>query len=370
MPFDRTIPHNDLPNLPPPQEVETRAVLKSLAPAARELAELKGLGALIPNQEILISTVPLLEARSSSEIENIVTTADELFRLASNATAAADPATKEALRYRAALLHGYESLRKRPLCTRTAVNLCSILRETETDVRKVPGTTISNAATGEVLYTPPEGEEIIRRKLSNWERFLHECTEIDPLVRMAAAHYQFEAIHPFTDGNGRTGRILNILFLIQEGLLDIPVLYLSQFIIRRKTDYYRLLRRVTENGEWEAWILFVLAAVEETSRWTARKIIAVKELLDHTCNYVRGSLPKIYSRELVEVAFVQPYCRIRNMVDAGVAKRQTASDYLKQLVSVGVLVEVRHGREKLFIHPKLLNLLTGDENDFPRYAIG
>src|SRR5581483_8220699 len=191
-----------------------------------------------------------------------------------------------------------------------------------------------------------------------WERFLHASEEIDPLVRMAAAHYQFEAIHPFSDGNGRTGRVLNLLFLIEQKLLDSPVLYLSRAIIRRKADYYRLLRAVTVDGRWEEWILFMLAAVEETARWTTDRIRAIRELLNDTAKRVAAEAPAVYSRELIELLFVQPYCRIANVVEAGIAQRQTASVYLKALAEAGVLREVKVGREKLFVNPRLMALLT------------
>jgi Fic family protein len=234
-------------------------------------------------------------------------------------------------------------------------------------VRRVPGTALANGATGEVVYTPPEGETRIRDLLANWERFLHEEETIDPLVRMAAAHYQFEAIHPFTDGNGRTGRVLNSLFLVEQGLLTMPILYLSRYIIANKADYYRLLLAVTRDAAWEPWLLFMLRAVEDTAAWTMTKIGAVRKLAGATTEYVRVKLPKIYSHELVDVIFEQPYCRIANLVEAGIAGRQAASRYLKALVSIGVLREQTFGKEKLFVHPKLLTLLTRDSNAFQSY---
>ena len=367
MNFKPDQPFNALPDLPPQQELETRAVLKHCIPARAALAELKQAGELLPNQAVLINTLPLLEARDSSEIENIVTTADRLFEYAESGEAA-DPATKEALRYRTALAEGFANLRKRPLCTATAVKVCQTIKDTPLDIRKVPGTTLANAATGEVIYTPPEGESLLRDKLANWEQFLHDETDLDPLVRLAVSHYQFEAIHPFVDGNGRTGRVLNILFLIERGLLTLPILYLSRHIIQNKADYYRLLLDVTRNGEWEAWVLFMLQAVEETATWTCQKIAAIQALMKDTALYVKIALPNLYSRELVDVLFEQPYCRIGNLVDAGIAKRQTASEYLKKLCTVGVLEERKAGREKLFVHPKLIHLLTTDENEFPPYA--
>jgi Fic family protein len=315
---------------------------------------------------MLINTLPLLEAQASSEIENIVTTADKLFQHLQG-DAGADPATREALRYRHALLGGFNALETRPLTTRTAEMICTEIKGVEMSVRKVPGTALANHATGEVVYTPPKGEARLRDLLANWERFLHEQEAIDPLVRMAAAHYQFEAIHPFTDGNGRTGLVLNSLFLVEQGLLPLPILYLSRYIIANKADYYRLLLAVTREGAWEPWLLYMLCAVEDTATWTTAKIAAIRALAAHTADYVRRQLPKIYSRELVDIIFEQPYCRIANLVEAGIAERQAASRYLKALASVGVLREQSFGREKLFVHPKLMVLLTRDDNNFEPY---
>ncbi|MDP2096490.1 MAG: Fic/DOC family N-terminal domain-containing protein, partial [Hydrogenophaga sp.] len=237
-------PHNQLSALPPAHELESRAVLKACIEARAALAELKQAAELIPNQAMLINTIPLLEAKDSSEIENIVTTTDQLFQYAQGHDNA-DPATKEALRYRTALHQGFQSLKSRPLCTATAVEVCRTLKGVDMDIRRTPGTQLANDRTGEVVYTPPEGEARLRDMLANWERFLHNQTELDPLIRMAVGHYQFEAIHPFTDGNGRTGRVLNILYLIQEELLNLPILYLSRHVIAHKADYYRLLLSVT-----------------------------------------------------------------------------------------------------------------------------
>lgn len=222
--------------------------------------------------------------------------------------------------------------------------------------------------TGEVIYTPPVGQQLIIEKLDNLAEFMHSAADIDPLVRMAIQHYQFEAIHPFVDGNGRTGRILNILFLVQLGLLDSPILYLSRYIIQNKAAYYRLLKLVTHEQDWGPWILFILDGVEETCTWTTDKIKSIRELMDHTGQFVHNRLPKTYTWELVEVLFKQPYCRINNLVDAGIAKRQTASVYLKQLCDIGVLQEVKSGRETIFVHPKYIELLTGEENVWIYYA--
>jgi Fic family protein len=360
-------PWNDLPRLPPRVDLETKVVLKQCVKSRAALAELKQAAELIPNPAMLINTLPLLEARASSEIENIVTTADRLFQHL-QADGSADAATREALRYRRALLQGVRELKSRPLVTRTAETLCTQIKGADMAVRKVPGTALTNAATGAVVYTPPEGEKRIRDLLANWERFLHEEETIDPLVRMAVAHYQFEAIHPFTDGNGRTGRVLNSLFLVEEELLTLPILYLSRYIIAHKADYYRLLLDVTRKDAWEGWIIYILKGVEETATWTTAKIGAVRKLSTNTTDYVRRKLPKIYSRELVDVIFEQPYCRIANLVEAGIAGRQAASRYLKALAAAGVLDERAVGREKLFVHPKLMNLLTRDSNTFKPYS--
>ena len=361
-------PYNTLPALPPNTDLETRAILKQCIPARAALAELKQATLLIPNPTVLINTIPLLEAKDSSEIENIVTTTDQLFRYADDGDSNADSATKEALRYRAALYQGFRSLSERPLTTRTAVDICSAIKGVEMDVRRAPGTQLVNDRNGKAIYTPPEGEAQLRNLLANWERFIHEQRELDPLIRMAVAHYQFEAIHPFTDGNGRTGRVLNILMLIQESLLTLPVLYLSRYIIDHKADYYRLLGEVTSAAAWEEWVLYMLRAVEQTAHWTTAKIAALRQLQVHTADHVRQQLPKIYSHELVETLFEQPYCRIGNLVAKGIAQRQAASRYLQDLARIGVLSETTAGREKLFIHPKLMRLLTQDDNQLVPYS--
>ena len=357
MNWNAETPYNDLPILPPDLErIETRSVLKACISARAAIAELKTAGELIPDQGLLINILPMLEAKDSSRIENIVTTSDQLFQYADRADGA-DPATKEALRYRTALYDGYTHLEDYPLCTNTAVAICTKLRAVQTDIRKTPGTVLRDQ-NNNVVYTPPVGEDSIRELLANWERFIHGDDDLDPLVKMAIAHYQFECIHPCPDGNGRTGRILNILYLIQSELLSLPILYLSRFILERRDDYYTLLRRVTEEGDWESWILFMLEAVESTSRWTTDKISIVRALMAETTEYVREKLPKIYTHELVQALFAQPYCRIDNLVERGVAKRQTASTYLKQLVEIGVLEEMSVGREKLYINTRLLQELN------------
>ena len=366
--MDPRQPYNDLPPLPPAIELETRDLLKACIEAHKALASLRQATGHLPNPAVLINTIPILEAQASSEIENIVTTTDELFRYADHVEAA-NPAIKEALRYRSALQEGFRSLRQRPLSTATAEVVCTRIKNVQMQVRRVPGTALANQQTGEVIYTPPVGEALLREKLANWERFIHEHTDIDPLIRMAVAHYQFEAIHPFTDGNGRTGRVLNLLMLVEQDLLDQPVLYLSRYIIERKADYYRLLMEVTRSGAWVEWVAYMLDAVADTARWTGAKIDAIRQLHEHACEWVRAGRPKIYSRELVDVLFNQPYCRIQNVVEAGIAKRETAARYLRELVEIGVLREQRMGKEKLFVHPAYLRLLSNNDHGLQRYAL-
>lgn len=358
MTFRPERPYNDLPLLPPTLDIETKPILKACIEARAALAELLVSGQLIPNQAVLINSIPLLEAQASSEIENIVTTTDRLFRFVNEDGNYADAATKEALRYRTALREGFRLLEQRPLSTSIAVQVCRTIKGLDLDIRATPGTALVNEATGAVIYTPPDGQDLLRDKLANWERYIHEAEDIDPIIRLAVMHYQFEAIHPFTDGNGRTGRVLNLLFLVDKGLLEIPILYLSRYIIRNKSLYYQRLLAVTTNSEWENWILFMLEAVKETAQWSTLKIRAIRDLLNETTARIRQELPKIYSRELAEIIFVNPYCRIGDLVDAGIAKRQTASTYLKALVKIGVLREIKSGRENLFINPAMLGLLS------------
>ena len=367
MPWRPDQPYNDLPALPPAAELETRAVLKQCITARAALAELKQAAELIPNQGVLINSLPLLEAQASSEIENIVTTTDRLFQFRGD-DAHADRATREALRYSSALLEGFRALNQRPLNTNTAVQICSRIKGVDMQVRRVPGTALANDKTGEVIYTPPVGEDLLRTKLANWERFLHDAPDLDPLIRMAVGHYQFEAIHPFTDGNGRTGRVINSLYVVQQGLLSLPILVLSRYINANKADYYRLLLDVTRAQAWEPWVVFILKGVAQTSRWTIDKIAAMRALREATAAHVKKVAPKIHSHEMMDVIFEQPYCRIHNLTDEGLSGRQAASRHLKQLVTIGVMNEISVGREKIFIHLKLLQLLTRDSNEFVPYA--
>lgn len=366
--FDPAKPYNALPPLPDARVLETVPVLRKCVSASRALAGLKEAARLIPNQDVLINSIPLREARDSSAIENIVTANDTLFRFAGIDPEKADEPTKEALRYRSALMQGFKDVQRRPLGTRTAVLVCRAIKNVDLDIRQVPGAALAHHPSGKVIYTPPEGQALLREKLSNLEQFLHATDEIDPLIRMAAAHYQFEAIHPFTDGNGRTGRILNTLYLIDKKLLDLPILYLSRYINEHRSEYYDRLLAVTTSGAWEAWLLYMLTAVEETSLWTTAKIRAIADLIDATVAYVSAASPKIYSRELIEVIFTQPYSRIGDVVEARLGNRATSSKYLKALATKGVLQERQEGRENLYINVRLLELLTSDSNDFKKFA--
>lgn len=360
MTFDPLKPYNDLPDLPPDYDIETKATLKKAISANRALAELKGLGMTLPDQSILINSIILQEARVSSEIEQVVTTNDALYRaMAMPSDANIDPATKEVIRYREALWTGFKNLTERSiLATNDFIRIANTLKMNESGIRKIAGTVLSNPVSGAVIYTPPDGEDIIRQKLGNLEDYIHAEDNVDPLLKMAVIHYQFEAIHPFHDGNGRTGRILNILYLVQQKLLNEPVLYLSRYIIDNKTEYYKALRAVTEKHEWESWILFMLDAVEQTAIMTRQRINGIRKLFNEATDFFRDSLPKIYSRELLELLFAHPYVKVQNVVDAGIAKRQTAASYLRELQEGGYLRSIRIGRENIFINIELFNLLS------------
>ncbi|NHA67900.1 Fic family protein [Phycicoccus flavus] len=360
MPWSPDVPYNALPALPPHGiELETKPVLKATIQARTALATLAQAGRLLPNPNILIHAVPLLEAQASSEIENIVTTADELFKHAESG--GGDHATKEALRYRSALFTGVEAIKHRPLTATTAGEICSTLHAREMAVRALPGTRIANPTTREVIYAPPEGADVIRDKLAAWERFVHAEDDLDPLVRMAVAHYQFEAIHPFHDGNGRTGRVINILMLIEAGLLNDPILYLSRAIIARKNDYYRLLRAVTAEQAWTEWVLYMLDVVRDSAESTTRKISNIRSCQDDIAERARLATPGGRDAQFLAVLFEQPYCRITTVARRCDVSRQTASTWLHALVEAGLLSDVKVGRELLFVNHDFLNVLTRPE---------
>lgn len=355
---DPKIPYNDLPLLPPEVEVESKQILKKAISANAALAELKGILNTIPNPAILINAIVLQEAKSSSLIENVVTTNDKLYQSAASTGMEIDPNTKEVLNYREAIWKGYKKLKENSiLSTNTFIQIVDTIKGNTSGIRKIPGTAISTN-TGRIIYTPPEGESVIREKLKNLEDFIHNGKKgMDPLIKMAIIHYQFEAIHPFHDGNGRTGRIINILYLVYKELIPIPVLYLSKYIIENKGSYYEKLREVTEENKWPDWIMFMLDGIEETADFTVRLVEGIRDLLNETVKDVKEKLPKIYSRELVEILFEQPYCRIQNLVEAGIGSRNTASKYLKALCEIGVLESHRVWKENLYLNVKLWELL-------------
>lgn len=355
--MNRDQPYNDLPPLPPLGNLETTAVLKKAIAANRRLAELKGLVNSIPNQAILVNGIILQEARLSSEIENIVTTNDELYKAAADEKLATNPHAKEVLLYRQALWHGFNSLKKKPLSTNLFIEIAEIIKGQSIGIRRVPGTKIGNSK-GEIIYTPPEGESVIRDKLSNLEQFLHAEDGIDPLIKLAVLHYQFEAIHPFVDGNGRTGRIINILFLVEKGLLDTPILFLSHYILRTKSSYYTGLRNITEQGSWVDWIMYMLEAIETTAVETQQRVHNILIAMEEAKKLIQNKAPKIYSKDLIDIIFQHPYCKIRFLETVGLAKRQTAAVYLQTLEELGLLKSIKIGIEKYYINNKLIKILS------------
>lgn len=360
----RDIPYNDLPKLPPPT-IDIGGIVKLLIDARVALAELKTAGRIIPDQTVLINSIVLQEAKLSSEIENIVTTNDDLYKaLADRQNEEVQPLlfpspqTKEVLSYREALRCGVESIKSKPICTPLMEELATITKGYKIGVRTIPGTKIANPVSGEIIYTPPEGEDVIRELLSNLEEYLYGNSKDDPLIRMAVSHYQFEAIHPFNDGNGRTGRILNILYLVESGLLDIPTLYLSKYIIENKSAYYSGLRNVTEHGAWDDWIKYMLTAVEQTAIGTKRKIESINDLMQSTADHVRKEGGSIYSLDLIHSIFKQPYSKIKTVERDLNVGRQAASKYLNALKDLNILSEIRIGKEKYFINKNFMSLLS------------
>ncbi|MEX0723916.1 MAG: Fic/DOC family N-terminal domain-containing protein [Gracilimonas sp.] len=352
-------PYNILPLLPPKAALETPAILKAAIAANRALAELKGKAESLPNPSILINSIVAQEAKASSEIENIITTNDKLFMALSANDKQVDPQTKEVLRYRQALWQGVSNMQKKDFGPELFIKLMQTIKESEAGIREDSGTVIANPRTRKIIYWPPEGRELIHDLLENLAAYIQAKDDTDPLIKMAVMHYQFEAIHPFEDGNGRTGRILNILYLIRQQLLHQPVLYLSDHIIAHKSDYYRLLREVTENEAWEAWVLFMMEAVKVTSEKTMRRIESIQQLLDETIQEAKATLPdRVYSKELIELLFEQPYCKVKFLVERDLAKRQTAAEYLKELESAGFLKSKQVGREMLYLNVRLYNLLS------------
>ncbi|MDO5726959.1 MAG: Fic/DOC family N-terminal domain-containing protein [Bowdeniella nasicola] len=350
-------PYQDLPPLPPKIAVETPRVLKATIAASRALARLDGVDERLPDPEVLIGLIPLMEAQASSEIENIVTTNDELFKAANQVLSDVTPQVKEAMRYRGALLAGCHALETHPLTLRTALAVCSHLHGHDVGIRDHHETYIGGTRNSERIYTPPEGKQVILDHLAARERFLHTDHGLDPLVVMALAHYQFEAIHPFTDGNGRTGRILNLLILMHTGVLRRPILYLSGHIMRHKGRYYDLLNAVTRQDAWEPWILFMLSGIESTAKWTLQLVETTERLREHMESEIRQHHPKLPAVSLTRLLFANPYLRIGTVVEAGLAQRQTAARWLNLIADSGLIVKGRSGRQVLFVNRQLLDAL-------------
>lgn len=360
MTHQKDLPYNNLPTLPPRCDLEQKEVLKKAISANKALAELRGWSFNQSNPLLLLQSIALQEAKSSNEIENIVTTNDELYQaFATPLDRNISPAAKEVLHYKEAMWYGYNKLDKNyPLTVNLFIDLFRIVKQRDDGIRKLPGTVLRNSM-NEVVYTPPDNADDIMRLLSNLERYINTSDDgIDPLIKLAVIHYQFECIHPFPDGNGRVGRIINVLYLIQEKLLSFPILYLSRYIINHKADYYRALKGVTENKDWLTWVLYVLDAVEQTSMETLNSIKGIYVAQTEMMERLKTNAPKIYSKELVDVLFEQPYCKISFLVERGIAKEQTASRYLRQLTKLGELDMVKRGRENYYINKPLWNILT------------
>ncbi len=350
-----------LTSLPETNRLETYEVLRQLVGAHRYLAELKGIAATIPNPEILINTLSLQEAKDSSGIENIFTTQDELFQADIFSERSRNPAAKEVHRYAAALRSGFEQMRGDRLITvNRIVDYHKTLMNDDAGVRKLPGTVIKNMTTGETVFTPPQDPGEIQLLLTDLERFINDDTvcAVDPLITMAIAHHQFESIHPFYDGNGRAGRILNSLYLVAKKLLDQPVLYLSAYIIETKTDYYRLLQSTRETNDWEPWLLYMIRGVEETSKATIGLIDSIRNLMDSYEERIRKDLPKIYSHELLTNLFRHPYTKIEAVQDDLGVSRLTASKYLSALDEKGFVEKHRFGKYNYYINRPLVRIFS------------
>lgn len=357
--YNKDIPFNNLPLLPPSQDLESKEVLKKAIKANTALAELRGWSFNQSNPLLLLQSIALQEAKSSSEIENVVTTNDELYQaLAAPEGTKISPSAKEVMHYKEALWHGYQKLKDDyPITMNLFIELFRIVKNRSDGIRSVPGTVLKNSF-GEIVYTPPDHPDSIKRLLSNLEQYINDDDDVDPLIKLAVIHYQFECIHPFPDGNGRIGRILNVLYLIHKHLLTFPILYLSDYIIKNKPQYYHALKGVTEKGEWENWILYILDAVEKTSKETLATIQQIYLAQKKTLHLIKENAPEIYTKELIELIFEQPYCKISFLVDRGICKKQTASRYLKKLCDMGVLHLIKRGRENYYINVQLWKILT------------
>ena len=351
----------DIPLLPPSSDLETKAVLKQLAAAHRYLALLNGKCATIPNESILINTLALQEAKESSAIENIITTYDELYKAQLVESYFNNAAAKEVSRYAEALKQGFLVIRKNKLITHQNIKQAQqILEQNDAGYRRVSGTVLKNDKTGEIVYTPPQDYPSIERLMDNLVVFINDETmsSLDPLIKMAIIHHRFETIHPFYDGNGRTGRIINILYLIKEDLLTLPILYLSRYIIQYKGDYYKLLQQVRADGNWEPWLMFMLKGVEETAKQTLQLIEAIRQLMQDYKQRIRNDLPKLYSQDLLNNLFKHPYTKIEFLEEELGVTRQTASGYLNRLVKAGFLEKVKIGKSNFYINQPLYKLFA------------
>lgn len=350
-----------LPTLPPPVALETVPVLKSLNRASRALADLKGQARAIPNQGILIDTLALQEAKASSEVENIVTTQDELFQAEVFPHDPQSPAAKEVARYRDALRLGHRRLIETDglIPNSTLIDMFRLLKDRDDGFRATPGTALKNERSGETIFVPPQDANQIIRLMTDLERFVNDdgLSDLDPLVKMALIHHQFESIHPFADGNGRIGRILNVLYLTRTGLLDIPILYLSRHITRHKGRYYRLLQAVRDDGAWEEWIIFMLDAVAETAATTVHLVEGIGTQMRETKHRLRSELPKLYSQDLLNNLFRHPYTRIEYVQNELGVTRQTAARYLDTLAENGFVEKHRAGKNNYYINTALVRLL-------------
>ncbi len=353
-------PHYKLDKLPPLREkVETINILRQTNKSTAALAELKGIAKTIPNQAMLINAIVIQEAKDSSEIENIITTQDELYKALTVNKAKISAETKEVVNYRKAIFYGFGFVKEKGfLKVNDIVSIQQELVDNTAGIRSTPGTVLKNDKTGKVVYTPPQDKAEILDLLSDFiNHFNQNDEELSPLINLAILHYQFESIHPFYDGNGRTGRILNILYLILNDLIDVPILYLSSYIIKNKPEYYRLLNQTNRTGNWEDWIMFMLKAVEDTSRNTLEKISNIKNQLDKTIVKVQVASPKIYKKELVELLFEQPYSKIEFVVNKLNVERKAASRYLRELERIGIVESQKVGRETLYINKDLIEIL-------------
>lgn len=350
-----------IPLLPLAFDLETKAIMKKTAAARSALAEMKGAAASIPNDGILISTLSLQEAKDSSAIENIITTHDELYQSDFLSKSFKNLASKEVHNYAQALQAGFQIIKKQGFISNNHIlDIQATIEENEAGFRKVPGTALKNEQTGEVIYTPPQHPDEIQDLMNNLEKFMNEneLCDWDPLVKMAIIHHQFESIHPFYDGNGRTGRIINILYLVKEGLLTLPILYLSRFINQNKAEYYKLLQKVRSENAWEEWVLFILEGIEQTSLQTIGIIQGIKELMLKHKRKIRNELPKIYSQDLLNNIFRHPYSKIEFIInDLGVS-RPTATRYLDELTAIGILNKQKFGKDNYYINIDLFSLLA------------